>query len=128
MGQKELRAIFRDKRVDSGIQAVEDSRVGLDQRAQGGAIDAAVGVNGRGEKCANGKRGGLAGLVKPVNGGVSVPDRKAFVGKHLCRGRFAHADGAGEAEDERHAERTALRVASSTSGLVPNQRSKPGAA
>ena len=128
VGCEELRAVCGDEGMDGGVQAVKDGGVGLDQRAKGGAIDAAVLVDGGGEELADGKCRRLTGLVETVDGRVGIPDGEAFLGEHLCRGGLAHADGAGEAEDECHAASTALRVASSTSGRMPNQRSKPGAA
>ena len=70
----------------------------------------------------------LARLVKPVDGGIGVPDGDARLRKHRCGGGFPHADRPGQAQPEGHACSTALRVASSTSGRMPNQRSKPGAA
>ena len=127
-GVKKGGAVGGDKRVNGGIQAVHHSRIGGDQGAQGRAVDAAVRVHRLREKRGDGKRGGLAGGIEAMHGGIGIPDRDAFVSEHRGSGGFAHADGAGKAKAKGHAERTAWRVASSTSGRWPNQRSKPGAA
>ena len=71
-------------------------------------------------------------LIEPVHLGVGVAHRHAALAEVLGRGGLAHADRAGETDDQHHdASRCATTWARSsgvTSGLTPNQRSKPGTA
>jgi hypothetical protein len=104
--------------------AVQGRGVGLDQarRRRGRPPSAAA----EGKALPMGRPPGTAGRVEPVNGGIGVPDGHAFVSEHRRRGRFAHADGAGQAKTKRHAASTALRVASSTSGRCRTSARSPG--
>ena len=71
-----------------------------------------------------------AGCIEPVDSRIRVPDRNTGFGEHGSGRALAHADRACQSDDHRafHAERTALRSSSSTSGRRPNHRSNPGTA
>ena len=61
------------------------------------AVDLAV--RGRARKRRLDRRHRLA-LVKPMHDGIGVVHRHALLGEHFRRGRFSHAERAGETEDE----------------------------
>jgi len=63
--------------------------------------------------------------IKTMHGGIRVPDRAPSLGEHPRGGGFAHSDGPGQTKPKSH-RKTAARVAVSTSGRMPNQRSNPG--
>src|SRR5262249_34260625 len=65
--------------------------------------------------------------VQDVHGVVRAKGRRALLRKHLRDGRFAHADRAGEADDDHGVSPSAARRrtrAFAASGLIPNQSSK----
>ncbi len=126
----ERRAVRRDQRVDAGLDAGEERRIVGDRRAERVAVDGAA-RDRAGRDVAKRAGSRTAARVDPVDGGVGVPDRNPRRREESGRRGLAHADGAGEAQQERpsrHPANTAARRASSTSGATPNQRSKPGAA
>jgi len=98
IGQEAV-AIRGDQRMNRGLDAAEQIRVGQDGGAQSAAIDAVVGDRVGGEG-GDGRGAGAAGRVEPVDGGVRIPNRHAERGEHGRRGRLAHADRAGEAEHD----------------------------
>ena len=105
------------------------------RRARGGepgAVDGAVLTGPRETRLdrATARRTG----IEPVHGrvGVEAPARRRSANIR-GRGRLAHADRAGEAEDEHHARSTMSATIDGaqlgvTAGRTPNQRSKPGTA
>ena len=111
-----------------GLDPGQRAGIGGDPVLQCGPVDAALPQRGRakrGQRC--NRR--TAWRIKPMHGCIGIPDGNAFVAEQGGGCRFAHANGSGQAKAERaHALRTAARVASSTSGRWPNQRSNPGAA
>jgi hypothetical protein len=117
-------AVGGDERVHQGLDPVEEARVGRDSGAQSGAVDAALGHRIRGD-AGERRRAGLT-RVEAVHRGVGVPDRHAGLLEQRRGRRLAHADRAGQAEAVGHGASTAARRLASTSGLRPNQRSKPG--
>jgi hypothetical protein len=60
-----------------------------------------------GKQRADGQRGGLAGLVKTMHGASASQTGRPSSANISRRGRFAHADGAGEAKPKAHADSTA---------------------
>ena len=73
-------------------------------------------------------------LVEPMHHRVGIVHRHAGLAEESRRGRLAHADRAGEAEDEHHVVFARMsasimaRCSGITFGATPNQWVKPGTA
>ncbi len=120
--------VGRDRRMDQRLEPGQGRGVGRDPVAERAAVHRAALERGRAEGRHRAHQR-ASGRVEPMDGGIGIPDRHAFLGEEGGRGGLAHADRAGQAEAEGpHVASTAARVSSSTSGRTPNQRSKPGAA
>src|SRR6056297_54962 len=65
--------------------------------------------------------------IQPMHSGIGIPYSASFIGKHPGGGGFAHPDRSRETQTKCH-RNAAARVALSTTGRTPNQRSKPGMA
>lgn len=77
----------------------------------------------------NGRNGGPGRRQQSVNRQIRIKERHSEAPQHRCRGALAHADRAGEAENNQGGARVATIVARS-SGVTrtgePNQASNPG--
>jgi hypothetical protein len=91
-----------DRRVDDGFQPGESGGIGEHQRPQLRTLDP-VGAGGPGKGRLDRRQQGAARALQPVHLGIGIEHRNAGPGEHLGNGALAHADGAGEAEDERMA-------------------------
>ena len=71
-------------------------------------------------------------LIEPVHAASASNTGMPALREMRGRGRFAHADRAGQSDDEHHCApsvaATCARSSGVTSGRTPNQRSKPGTA
>ena len=132
-GGEEGLAAARDVRVDDPFQPPQRRRVAERGGGEQAAIDVAVDPNaGKGRL----DRLGFVGAVELAHRGVGVEHRRAEFGEHSADRRLAHRDRAGQAGDDhvrpfsaaRRSASTSARNSAVTSGVLPNQRAKPGAA
>ena len=115
--------------MHDGFEALE--LVGLGQQRGGEllAVDLAGG-RGAGESRLDGGHGGA--LVELVHLGIGIADGDAERAQARRDRRLAHADGAGEADDQHQLPSMSAtikaRSSSVTCGRTPNHFSKPGTA
>jgi len=112
------------------LQPLEGRVVTPQRRRQTGAIDRPVhdhagkGLTDRFYRCA-------ADAIELMHCVVGVPDDCALVGEHAGGGGFAHADGAGQTDDDHAASPRRLRISPRTSmsgGETPKMASNEGLA
>ena len=87
----------RDQRMHDGLEPAERCVIPEHHRGELAAIDLAA-VGRPGERALD-QRDCFA-LIELMHHGVGIVDRHSRLGKELCRRRFAHAEGAGQAQDE----------------------------
>ncbi len=104
---------------------------GLGQEGSGELLAIDLAVCGRAGKCRL-DRGNGGSLVEPVYLRIRIADGNAECAQPAGHRGLAHADGAGEADDEhqRPSMSATIRARSSgvTSGVTPNHLAKPGTA
>ncbi len=135
MGGEEIVPRLAHQGMDQGFEAAQALGVAEHDGAQRRAIDRAVGAERPGKGLADGGGRSAARAVERMHAGIGVVDRHAARPEHRRGGALAHADRAGEAEDERPAHRWLPRSATMrarksgvTAGMRPNHREKPGTA
>ena len=95
----ELLLLLADQRVHDGFQPAHGGVVAQDLGAEFGAVEHAV-VHRAGEGFGEGGNGAAVAGLQAVDGFVGVEAGDAVGGEHFGGGGFAHADAAGEAEDD----------------------------
>ncbi|MNN41765.1 hypothetical protein D3C81_1559040 [compost metagenome] len=85
--------------MDDGFQAFESGLVATQRLGQSCAVHGPV-HDHAGEGLTQGFDRRPATPIEAMHGGVGVPQQGAFVGEHPPRRRLAHADRAGQAEDD----------------------------
>ena len=86
-----------NKRMDDRLQLFQSSGIIEDPRSQLGAVDLA-GFGGPGKGSLD--RGYRLPCIQAVHDGIGIVHRHAFLGKEARGGRLAHAQGAGQTDDE----------------------------
>ena len=95
------RAVGGNQRMHDPFEPLKPQRVRGQCPAQRGAVDAAAPFGARKGRRHRGDRT-APGRVKFMHRRIRVPDRMAKLAKHLCGGRLAHADPAGQAQPKAH--------------------------
>ncbi len=125
--------LFSHQRMHNRLKRAHRPGIAEDFPRQPCPVDLAV-DGGSGKRCLY-ERHSLA-FIEPMHRGVGIVHWHAgFPKEPGCRA-FAHADGAGEADDEHHPPADLARISASmiarssavTVGVTPNHRAKPGTA
>ena len=116
--------------MDDGLQSLEAVAILSQDVGQPVPVDGPV-PNDAGKGLADGANRRSTRGIEPVHSRIGIPDHGARVRKHGSRGRLAHADRAGEAENN-HASRSsackAIRRTFTSGGSMPNSARNDGRA
>lgn len=107
----ELRPVVGHQRVDSFLYPIQKLRIIRNRLAQKISVDVMPQLGSLWhQRCNPGMTLGTS-PVQSMHGVIGIPGGAAEISEHLGRGRFAHADRAGQADDNRscHGARTMLR-------------------
>src|SRR5690349_1049472 len=114
--------------MKDAFEPLQRRRIAEDARTQLAAIDAALPIGNAGKDRDHSRHRGAPRRQEAMDGGVAVVDGYAEPAKHRGGRALAHADRAGEAENDHSVASTARRSAGVTSGILPNQAAKAGRA
>src|SRR5205814_4446517 len=93
--------LFADARVEDGFELLALGRIGKDAAGEFIATKLAVGADEIGSKDRRDfHESGLAGFDDSSGQNVRINDRNAAFGEQLSASGFAHADAAGDPDDE----------------------------
>ena len=121
--------VAADQGMDDGVQPLQLVRLAEHGLTQGLAVDAPL-LHNAGKGRAHRVHRRAAQVIEVVHRGVGVIDRHAGLAEHRGGGRLAHADGAGQADQDHwpSAFRASARTSRSVGGDSPKKASKDGRA
>ena len=128
MGGKEGLPVGGNERMHRCLDPIEKVAICSDRLAKAISLDLAIGDGSRSD-CGNARDRRAPSGIKPVHGGIGIPNGNSTLSEEGGGRRLPHADRSGQAKPPRPSHAfAAARTSASTSGRTPNQRSNPGTA